>query len=124
MTIYEMMQKPDAAVEEILRHQAETGSGNLVDRAAPEKSHDQKERCVLARAVYQYISANRESGYKVKWSEWLETHSRTINMRVGERLEGEGFSSDQLVVSDALEAAAPGQATVLVGEDVYFITVH
>ena len=124
MTIYEMMQKPDAPVEDILRHQAETGSGNLVDRSAPEKSHAQKERCVLARAVYQYISANRESGYKVKWSDWLETHSRTITMRVGERLEGEGFSSDQLVVSDSLQAAAPGQATVLAGDDVYFITVH
>ena len=124
MTIYEMMQKPDAPVEDILRHQAETGSGNLVDRSAPEKSHAQKERCVLARAVYQYISANRESGYKVKWSDWLETHSRTITMRVGERLEGEGFSSDQLVVSDSLQAAGPGQATVLAGDDVYFITVH
>ena len=124
MTIYEMMQKPDAPVEDILRHQAETGSGNLVDRSAPEKSHAQKERCVLARAVYQYISANRESGYKVKWSDWLETHSRTITMRVGERLEGEGFSSDQLVVSDSLQAAAPGQATFLAGDDVYFITVH
>ena len=124
MTIYEMMQKPDAPVEDILRHQAETGSGNLVDRSAPEKSHAQKERCVLARAVYQYISANRESGYKVKWSDWLETHSRTITMRVGERLEGEGFSSDQLVVTDSLQAAGPGQATVLAGDDVYFITVH
>ena len=124
MTIYEMMQKPDAPVEDILRHQAETGSGNLVDRSAPEKSHAQKERCVLARAVYQYISANRESGYKVKWSDWLETHSRTITMRVGERLEGEGFSSDQLVVTDSLQAAAPGQATVLAGDEVYFITVH
>ena len=124
MTIYEMMQKPDAPVEDILRHQAETGSGNLVDRSAPEKSHAQKERCVLARAVYQYISANRESGYKVKWSDWLETHSRTITMQVGERLEGEGFSSDQLVVTDSLQAAAPGQATVLAGDDVYFITVH
>jgi hypothetical protein len=60
----------------------------------------------------------------VKWSEWLEEHTHTITMRVGERLEGQGFSSDQLVVNDSLEAAAPGQATVLVGEDVYFITVH
>ena len=124
MTIYEMMQKPGTPVEEILQHQAETGSGNLVERAAPEKSHAQKERCVLARAVYQYICANRESGYTVKWSEWLEGHSRTIDMKVGERLDGEGFSSDQLVVSDSLEAMAPGQATVLVGDDVYFISVQ
>ena len=124
MTIYEMMQKAGTPVEEILQHQADTGSGNLVDRAAPEKSHAQKERCVLARAVYQYICANKESGYAVKWSDWLKAHSRTVTMKVGDRLDGEGFSSDQLVVSDVLEAAAPGQATVLVNEEVYFITVH
>ena len=124
MTIYEMMQKAGTPVEEILQHQADTGSGNLVDRSAPEKSHAQKERCVLARAVYQYICANKESGYTLKWSDWLKAHSRTVTMKVGDRLDGEGFSSDQLVVSDALEAIAPGQATVLAGEEVYFITVY
>ena len=124
MTIYEMMQKPGVPVEEILQHQAETGSGNLLERAKPEKSPAQKERCVLARAAYLYIQENRASGYAVKWSEWLGAHSRTVTMKVGDSLEGEGFSSDTLVVSDALEAAAAGQATVLVGETVYFITVE
>ena len=124
MTIYEMMQKPDVPVEDILRHQAETGSGNLAERAKPEKSHAQKERCVLVRAVYQYIRANKDSGYEMKWSDWLEAHSRTITMHVGEKLDGEGFSSDQLVVTDSLEAIAPGQATVLVDDVVCFITVH
>ncbi len=124
MTIYEMMQKPDVPVEEILQHQAETGSGNLVDRSAPEKSYAQKERCVLARAVYQYICVNRESGYAVKWSDWLSAHSRTVTMQIGESLGGEGFSSDPLVVSDSLEALSPGQATVLVDDTVYFITVQ
>ena len=125
MTIYEMMQKPDASVEEILRHQADTGSGNLVDRAKPEKSHAQKERCVLDRAAYLYIRENRASGYAERWSEWLAAHARTVALKVGEALEGEaGFSSDPLVVSDALEAAAPGQATVLVGDTVYFVTVE
>lgn len=123
MTIYEMMQKPGVPVEEILQHQADTGSGNLVDRAAPEKSHEQKERCVLARAVYQYIEANRESGYASTWSSWLDAHSHTAELKVGESLDGEGFSSDQLVVTDSLEAAAEGQATVLAGEDIYFVTV-
>ena len=120
MTIYEMMQNTDASVEEILQHQADTGSGNLVERAAPEKSHAQKERCVLARAVYQYIRANKESGYEVEWSDWLSTHSHTVTMKVGEKLDGEGLSSDPLVVSDALEAVCAGQATVLVDEDVYY----
>lgn len=124
MTIYEMMQHTDAPVEEILQHQADTGSGNLVDRADPEKSHAQKERCVLARAVYQYIQANKASGYEVKWSDWLDEHSHTVTMQVGEKLDGEGFSSDPLVVSDALEALSSGQATVLVDEDVYYITVE
>ena len=123
MTIYEMMQKTDTPVEEILQHQADTGSGNLVDRAKPEKSPAQKERCVLARAMYQYICANKETGYDMKWSEWLEAHSHTITMQVGDKLDNEGFSSDPLVVSDALEAAASGLATVLVGDEVYFITV-
>ena len=123
MTVYEMMQKPDTPVEEILLHQAETGSGNLVDRAAPEKSHVQKERCVLARAVYRYINENRGSGYAVKWSDWLNAHSHEVELRVGDCLDAVGFSSDQLVVSDSLEAMAPGQATVLVDDDIYFITV-
>jgi len=123
MTIYEMMQKPDVPVEAILRHQAETGSGNLVDRAAPEKSHAQKERCVLARAVYRYIRENRGFGYVVKWSDWLRTHSRTIALRIGDCLDGMGFSSDQSVVSDSLEAVGAGLATVLVDDEVYFIEV-
>ncbi len=124
MTIFEMMQKPGVPVEDILRHQAETGSGNLVERAAPEKSHEQKERCVLARAVYRYINANRDSGYADKWSDWLAAHSQTITMKVGDKLDGEGFSSDELVVSDSLEAMAAGRATVLVGEEILFITVQ
>ena len=124
MTIYEMMHKPDVPVEEILRHQADTGSGNLVDRAKPEKSPEQKERCVLARAVYLYIQENRETGYALKWSDWLQAHSETVTMKAGERLEGEGFSSDPLVVTDSLEAAATGRATVLAGDVVYFITVE
>ena len=45
-------------------------------------------------------------------------------MQVGESLGGEGFSSDPLVVTDSLEAAAAGRATVLAGEDIYFITVN
>ena len=124
MTIYEMMQKPDASVEEILGHQAETGSGNLLDRAKPEKSPAQKERCVLARAMYLYIQENRDMGYAVTWSQWLEAHSRTVSMKKGDRLEGEGFSSDPLIVSDSLEAVGEGPATVLTGNEVLFITVE
>ena len=124
MTIYDMMQRPDAPVEEILAHQAETGSGNLLDRAKPEKSSAQKERCVLARAAYLYIQENRDTGYAVKWSQWLEAHSRTVSMKKGDRLEGEGFSSDPLVVSDSLEALGVGPATMLAGGEVLFITVE
>ena len=116
--------KPEATVEEILQHQADTGSGNLVERSAPEKSHAQKERCVLARAVYLYIQENRDSGYKVKWSEWLNTHSQTITMKVGDAINGVGFSSDPLVANDSLEAVAAGEATVLCGDTVYFMTVE
>ncbi len=124
MTIYEMMQRPGTPVEEILRHQAETGSGNLVDRAKPEKSPSQKERCVLARAMYLYIQENRGTGYALRWSEWLDAHTRTVTMRTGERLEGTCFSSDPLVVSDACEALGPGVATVLSGEEILLITVE
>ena len=124
MTIFEMMKNTEKPVEDILKHQAETGSGNLVERAAPEKSHDQKERCVLARAVYQYIRANKESGYEISWSNWLDDHSQSITMKVGEKLDGECFSSDELVVNDSFEAVASGQATVLANENVYFISVE
>ncbi|MBR0386195.1 MAG: hypothetical protein IJH85_00255, partial [Clostridia bacterium] len=109
---------------EILQHQADTGSGNLVKRAAPEKSHAQKERCVLARAVYRYINENRASDYAVKWSDWLAAHSRTVTMQVGDSLGANGFSSDPLVVTDSLAAASAGQATVLAEDTVYFITIQ
>lgn len=124
MTIFEMMQKPDVPVETILQHQADTGSGSLVDRAAPEKSHVQKERCVLVRAIWLYIQENHETGYAMKWSEWLEAHSRTVSMQIGEKLEGEGFSSDPLIVTDSLEALAAGTATVLSDNTVLYVTVQ
>ena len=124
MTIWEMMGKPDASVEDILKHQAETGSGNLLDISAPEKSHAQKERCVLARAMYLYIQENRASRYVLPWSEWLKAHSQTVTMKQGDRLDGEGFSSDPLVVTNTLEAVSPGPATVLSGDTVLFITVE
>ncbi len=124
MTIYEMMQKPNASVEEILRHQAETGSGNLLERAKPEKSYAQKERCVLARAVYRYIQENRDTGYALKWSDWLEAHSREVTLKTGDSLDGEGFSSDPLVVNDSLEAVGQGAAAVLTEEGtVLFIII-
>ena len=44
-------------------------------------------------------------------------------MQVGQKLEGEGYSSDPLVVSDALEAQAAGQVIVLTGDTVTYITV-
>ncbi|MBQ9644706.1 MAG: hypothetical protein IJV26_11780 [Lachnospiraceae bacterium] len=124
MSIYEMMQKPGTPVADILQHQADTGSGSLVHRASSKKSHAQKERCVLIRAVYQYIQANRDSGYEVKWSEWLASHSETITLHVGDHLDGTGYSSDQLVVNDSLEALSAGQATVLVGDRIFNIRVE
>ena len=124
MTIFEMMQKPGVPVETILQHQADTGSGNLVDRAAPEKTHVQKERCVLARAIWLYIQENRETGYTMKWSEWLEAHSSTISMQIADKLEGSGFSFDPLVVTDCLEATAAGTATILSDNTVLNITVY
>jgi hypothetical protein len=45
-------------------------------------------------------------------------------MQVGDTLDADGFSSDPLVVSDSLEASAAGRVTVLVDNDVYFITVE
>ena len=45
-------------------------------------------------------------------------------MKPGDRLEGEGFSSDPLVVNDSLEAADKGSATVLAEDELLFITVE
>ena len=120
MTIYEMVQKPGVPVEVILQHQADTGSGNLVDRAKPDKSPEQKERCVLARAIYLYLQENDGS----TWSDWLEEHTRTITMKTGEKLEGDAFSSDPLVVDDSFAAVSEGVATVLAGDLVYYVTVE
>lgn len=125
MTIYEMIQRPDASVEEILQHQADTGSGNLVDRAKPEKSYEQKNRCVLAREVYNYISENRESDFEEKWSDWFRDHSYDLTIEKGADLPIEGaFSSDQLIVDDSFKATGEGEAVVLVGDVVYFVRVE
>ena len=120
---------PDAWKQELanvrfLTDENMSGSGSLVDRAAPEKSHVQRERCVLVRAIWLYIQENHETGYAMKWSEWLEAHSRTVSMQIGEKLKGEGFSSDPLVVADSLEALAAGTATVLSDNTVLNITVQ
>ncbi len=125
MTIYEMIQRPDASVEEILQHQADTGSGDLVDRAKPEKSYEQKNRCVLAREVYNYISENRESDFEEKWSDWFRDHSYDLTIEKGADLPIEGaFSSDQLIVDDSFKATGEGEAVVLVGDVVYFVRVE
>ena len=97
-------------------------SDDYVDRAKPEKSRDQKERCVLAMAVYLYIRENHSTGCQVKWEDWLDSHSETVTVKPGETIDTEGFSSDPLVVSDSMEALSVGQATVLSGDTVYFIT--
>ncbi len=125
MTIYEMMQKPDVSVEEILQHQADTGSGNLVDRAKPEKSYEQKNRCVFAREIYNYISENREADFEVRWSDWFEDHSYDLTIEKGADLPiEEAFSSDQLIVDDSFKAVSEGEAVVLVGDDIYFVKVE
>ena len=126
MTVYEMMQKPDTPVEDILGHQADTGSGNLLERAKPEKSYDQKIRCVMARAIYLYIHENRKSGYALSWTDWLEAHSRFLTLQAGESFTEarQGFSSDPAVADDSLRAVGEGEAAVLVGDDVFFVTVR
>ncbi len=138
MTLWEMMQKPDASPEEILRHQADTGSTNLSDRSLsdtkpggglPEgpaltKKRAAQQRVIMVRALYEYIRENAPADYALTWSGWLTAHSRSETLQVGQRLEGEGMSSDPLVVSDALEALAPGQVAVLVGDTVVYITVE
>ena len=139
MTIWEMMQKPDATLEEILSHQAETGSTNMLKRAESETETDSstpldsfalerkrasQERGVMVRAIYIYIQENSATDYAVTWSDWLAAHSQTVTLQVGQTLEGDGYSSDPLVVSDALEARTVGQATVLVGDTVVYITVE
>ena len=138
MTIWEIMQKPDVPLEDILRHQAETGSSNLQTRSvsdtAPggglpegpllDRKRANQQRIVLVRAMYRYLTENRADGWAQPWSEWLAAHSRTETLRPGQKLEGEGMSSDPLVVSDSLEALAPGQVVVLTEDEVLFLTVE
>ncbi len=139
MTIWEIMQKPEATLEEILKHQAETGSSNLLSRVVSETVDDSgnlkdqitqkrqlatKERGVMARAVYLYIRENSATDYAVTWSDWLAVHSQTVTMQIGQILECNGYSSDPLVVNDSLEALTVGQATVLVDDTIVYITVE
>ncbi len=78
----------------------------------------------MVQAMYLYIRENRATDYAVTWSDWLAAHSRTETLQAGQKLEGEGLSSDPLVVSDNLEALAPGQVVVLAGDTVLYITVE
>ena len=137
MTIWEMMQKPDAALEEILQHHADTGSTNMVARSTsdtqpgggltegPELTRKRatQQRIIMVRAMYSYIQENYATNYAVTWSDWLAARSRIETLQVGQKLQGEGMSSDPLVVSDTLEALAPGQVVVFTGDTVLIITV-
>ena len=120
MTILEMLQKPDVPLEEILQHQADTGSGNLVTPSAPEKTHAQKSRYVMVRAFHRYLTEEREG----TWSEWLLAHSETVTMRVGERLNTPCVTSDALVVDENGTALAAGMATVLTDGKLLVIEVQ
>ena len=120
MTIWEMLQKPDAPLEEILQHQADTGSGNLVTPSAPEKSHAQKSRYVMVRAFYRYLTEGREG----TWSDWLSAHSKTVTMKVGESLSTPCSTSDALVVDESGTALAAGTVTVLTDEKLMIIEVQ
>ena len=125
MTIYDMMKNPDVAVEDILLRQAMTGSGNLYDRSSAESSHSQKERCVMARAIYRYLRDNRADGYRVTWSQWLEQHTETLTLHVGDAQPvKDSFSSDLLVIDDSFKAVGAGEATVLAGDTLYRVTVE
>ncbi len=136
MSIWEMMRRPDASLEEILTHQAETGSSNFLKRAAETeidttlsgtalwRKRVNQQRGVMARAIYRYIRENSASNYAVTWSDWLAAHSRSVTLQVGQSLQGEGYSSDPLVVSDALEALHAGEVLVLTDETVLFINVE
>lgn len=120
MTIWEMLQKPDAPLEEILQHQADTGSGNLVTPSAPEKSHAQKSRYVMVRAFHRYLTEGREG----TWSDWLSAHSETATLHAGESLGTPCVTSDALVVDENGTALAAGMATVLTGEKLLVIEVQ
>ncbi len=119
MTIWEMLQKPDVPLEEILQHQADTGSGNLVTPSAPEKSHAQKSRYVMVRAFHRYLT----EGQNGTWSNWLSAHSETVTLYVGENLGTPCVTSDALVVDEDGNVLAMGMATVLTGEKLLMLEV-
>ena len=119
MTIWEMLQKPDAPLEEILQHQADTGSGNLVTPSAPEKTHAQKSRYVMVRAFHRYLTERCDG----TWSDWLSAHSETVTLHVGESLGIACVTSDALVVNEEGMALATGMATVLTEEKLLTVEV-
>ena len=126
MTIYDMMKNPGVAVDDILLRQAMTGSGNLYDKSSEDSSFSQKERCVLARAVYAYIQESYKKDYIEKWSTWLEHNTQELTLKVGESksTEGDAFSSDVAVVDDSFTATGAGEACVFADNTVYYVTVE
>ncbi len=120
MTIWEMLQNPEKPLEEILQHQADTGSGNLVTPSAPEKSHAQKSRYVMVRAFHRYLTEGRNGS----WSEWLGEHSETVTLHIGESLDTPCVTSDALVVEESGTALATGLATVLTEEKLLMVQVE
>lgn len=126
MTIYDMMKNPGVACDDILLRQAMTGSGNLYDKSSEDSSFSQKERCVLARAVYAYIQENCKKDYIEKWSTWLEHNTQELTLKVGESksTEGDAFSSDVAVVDDSFTATGVGEACVFADNTVYYVTVE
>ncbi len=120
MTIDEMLQMPEAALEEILQHQAETGSGNLLTPAAPEKTHVQKCRYVMVRAFCRWLRSESDG----TWGEWLADHSAEVRLAVGDSLDsGAVITSDALIVDETGKALTPGLATVLSDDALLTVTV-
>lgn len=116
MTVSEILRRPGVPLEEILRHQAETGSGNLVTPSAHEKSHAQKSRYVMVRVLDEYLRRQHtasSSGERQRWSGFLADHSGELTMRIGDSIGCKVITSDALIVDESGTAVGPGMATVM-----------
>jgi len=75
MCIYDMMKNPGVPLEDIVARQAMTGAEYLLQSSGNALSIEE-DKSKMIRLAYQYIQENRATNYQVRWSDWVEAHTR------------------------------------------------
>ena len=86
MVIYDMMKNPNVSMRDIVIRQAKAGGNYLLytEKSDHYKSPLFDDIAEKVQLLYMYIQENRESNYKVKWSEWLKKEVTTLTTTVSD----------------------------------------